>query len=207
MMQVNRSTTRPWLAASGLVGVRQGRRLWGPLGFCLPAGGALHLQGPNGSGKTTLLRTLAGLREPAAGHCERDGETWFIGHVLPLADELDALANLRCWLGLAAPASDLALQAWLDLMQIPRSRHLRQLSAGQRRRLGLAPLALQPRPLWLLDEPFDALDAAGQSALCALAQSHLAGGGALVLSAHQGLPAGFPACASLQLGFVKAMAA
>ncbi|MCD2340450.1 heme ABC exporter ATP-binding protein CcmA [Ideonella azotifigens] len=190
----------PRLVLRGMVGVRQGRRLWGPLTLALSAGSALHLQGPNGSGKTTLLRTLAGLRAPAAGHCERDGEAWFIGHALPLADELDALANLRGWLGLSARVDDAVLQAWLDQMQVPRQRPLRQLSAGQRRRLALAPLALQPRPLWLLDEPFDALDAAGQSALCALAQSHLASGGALVLSAHQGLPAGFPACEALRLG-------
>ena len=82
---------------------------------------------------------------------------------------------------------------------VPLSRPVRLLSAGQRRVLALSPLALAPRRLWLLDEPFDALDTAACHALADLAARHVAGGGAIVLTSHQPLPADFPSSQKLPL--------
>lgn len=180
-----------WLQTRQLVGARNGQRLWGPLSLRLSPGEALHVQGPNGSGKTTLLRTLAGLRPPALGQVQSSpalqaGGLWWLGHALPLAEALDAQHNLLHWLALAgAPVDAQAVARQLQRLQVPARRPLRQLSAGQRRKTGLAVLALAPRPLWLLDEPFDALDQAGCDWLAELAAAHCAAGGALVFSAHQ----------------------
>jgi heme exporter protein A len=183
------------------VGERQGQRLWGPLNLALHAGQAWHVRGANGSGKTTLLRSLAGLREVGAGSIARHAALWFVGHNTSLADELGAAANLRLFFQLAGcTVAENAPAAWLARWQLPAQRALRQLSAGQRRKLALAPLALAPRPLWLLDEPLDALDTAGTTWLAQAASAHLASGGALVLSSHQALPPGFPACSVLTLG-------
>ena len=132
----------------------------------------------------------------------RHGTTWFVGHATPLAEGLGAAQNLRLWLDLAGAAAvdQDAVGAWLARWALPAHRPVRDLSAGQRRKLVLAPLALQPRTLWLLDEPFDALDQAGCDALAALAAEHLGRGGVLVLSSHQALPATFPICQALVLG-------
>lgn len=197
----------------GWAGERGGVLLWGPLDLRVCAGDVVHVQGPNGSGKTTLLRTLAGLRPPAlAAHTALCHDAWWVGHASPLADELDAAANLRLWLQAAAapvPAeaghTDTAhlharLHAYLHAQGVPQGRPVRQLSAGQRRKLALAPLALAPRALWLLDEPFDALDTAACTRLAAQATSHVARGGAIVLTSHQPLPPGFPAARLLRLG-------
>ena len=98
-----------------------------------------------------------------------------------------------------APRDGALVEHWLQQERLPARRVLRECSAGQRRRLALAPLQLAPRPLWLLDEPFDALDRAACERLAVRAQAHLAAGGALLLSSHGALPEGFPACEPFDL--------
>lgn len=190
------------LQAHGLIGERNGLHLWGPLHWGIHAGQAWHLRGANGSGKTTLLRTLAGLRPPLAGHIERPrgprSVAW-LAHQDGWAEEIDGLSNLRIFARLHG-LDTAALPALMDELGLTAlQRPLRQLSAGQRRKLALVRLRLLAAPLWLLDEPFDALDDAACAWLSQQAHLHLARGGAMLLSSHQRLPSDFPACQHLDL--------
>lgn len=191
------------LEAERLAAQRGYATLFANVRFEVRRGEALVVTGPNGSGKTTLLRIVAGLTAPAEGEIRWQGAAMrpfdarlrevvaFNGHLAALKDELTPEENLDAWIALDdPPAAHDALVAALDAVALGRQRRLpvRVLSQGQRRRIGLARLALARRPLWILDEPLTALDTDGVAALCALLDAHLAGGGLCIAASHQPLP-------------------
>ncbi len=184
---------------------RRGRRvLFSRLDLSVAPGSLLRVLGANGAGKTTLLRMLVGLTLPSAGRvswrgrpitADRDAfhrELVYLGHAAALKDDLSARENLLSLLALGgvrceAGAADRALAAagLAGCERLP----ARVLSAGQRRRVALARLALaQEQRLWVLDEPFNALDVDAVDWLAGLLRAHLQGGGIVALTSHQPLP-------------------
>jgi heme exporter protein A len=187
------------LEARDLACSRGTARLFREVTFGVTSGEWLALRGPNGSGKTTLLRCVAGLTRPDAGEVLWDGrrtgaagsafrgDLLYAGHAAGIKDDLTTAENLRDALSLrAAPATDDALRAALAHVGLDTRRHLpaRRLSAGQRRRIGLARLALDPAPLWLLDEPLTALDDEAQRIFADLLRRHLERGGIALIATH-----------------------
>jgi heme exporter protein A len=191
----------PLLEAVDLTCVRGDRRLFHDLSLTLSPGEVLQVEGENGAGKTSLLRILAGLGQPASGEVRwrgipiaRQREAYgrallYLGHLGALKEELTGLENLLTDARLAGwPAMDRArVMAALERMGLQRVAALpvRVLSAGQRRRTALTRLLLSPAPLWVLDEPLNALDANAVVQLTDLLQSHTAQGGTVVLTSHQ----------------------
>lgn len=202
------SARRVALRAEGLAAFRVERLVFREVGFAVAAGGALLLLGPNGSGKSTLLRLLAGLKRPDAGTIIWDGEdiatdpgahaarVAYVGHLDAVKLGLTTAENLACDARLAGGKADAAL-ATLDLAPLA-AIPARMLSAGQRRRLALARLALTGAPLWLLDEPTIGLDAAAIEQLGVMLAAHRARGGVIVAATHVTLP--MPGSAELRLG-------
>ena len=195
----------PGLADGDLVvdnlACRRGERLiFRGLSFTLPPCGTLVLIGANGSGKSSLLRVLATLLAPAAGRLLWAGAAvtadlaryranlHYVGHLDAIKPAFGVRETLGFWAGMrgvSAPPLDRALAAFaLDpIADWP----CRFLSAGQRRRLALARLAVAPAPLWLLDEPTAALDVDGERRLVAAIEAHRATGGRAVIATHQPL--------------------
>jgi len=201
------------LEAEALACERGGLALFSGLGFSLGRGELLRVRGANGTGKTSLLRILAGLTRPAAGAVRWRGsplatlaedygrEMLFMGHAAAVKDELTALENLEFSLRLSGLAPE-ATRPALGRLGLERLAGLpaRFLSQGQRRRTALARLAAAGAvPLWILDEPFAALDAEGIERVCDLAAAHLAAGGMLVLTSHQDAPLAAPRSVELAL--------
>ena len=190
-------------AVTDLACSRGERRLFDGLSFALGRGEWLHVKGENGAGKTTLLRTLVGLSSADHGDVRwrgldtrRHADDYrrafvYLGHQAALKDELTPIENLQAALavdGIAGNDEDLA--GALRTMGLRGREDLaaRHLSAGQKRRVLLARLLLRPADLWVLDEPFSALDAAASTLLGTLIGDHLDRGGIAVLTSHQPAP-------------------
>src|SRR5215471_8072727 len=201
------------LSGLDLTCIRGGRRVFSRISFSISAGKALILTGPNGAGKSSLLRMIAGLIRPAEGSLVLDGgdpelsvgeQAHYVGHLDPLKSALTVTENLVFWARFLNGKVDvdgaMLIERGLDavglaeLAQLPAG----YLSAGQKRRLSLARVLAVPRPIWLLDEPTTALDAASQDRLRRVMHDHLSRGGLVVAATHG--PLGLAEAGRLRLG-------
>jgi heme exporter protein A len=190
----------PTLAAVDLACRRGNRRLFKGVSFSVGAGQATWLRGRNGRGKTSLLRLAAGLSVPEAGHITWGGvpvrqaagmaqQRVYVAHASAMKDDLSVTESLRFLALLQGRDGNLAaVHRALDRvgMGSRRDAPVRTLSQGQRRRATLARLALESEAaIWILDEPYDALDSDGVACVNALLHEHLARGGSVLLTSHQ----------------------
>ena len=199
------------LEAAGLECVRQQRKLFSGLSLALGAGESLRVAGANGSGKTSLLRILCGLLPPDTGEVRWKGEgirslreeyarqIVYLGHAPAVKDELTPEENLGIGLQLAGThVPPDSIRDALARFQVPNS-FVKRLSQGQKRRAALARLCLsESAPLWLLDEPFTALDVQGIGLLKELIETHTRRGGMVAFTTHQ--DPGIAASRVLELG-------
>jgi heme exporter protein A len=182
------------LSGRGVRCVRGGREVFSGLDFEASTGEALAVVGSNGSGKTSLLRLIAGLLTISGGSIGLEGgeaeltlpeQAHYLGHRDALKPALSVMENLAFWRDfLGGEASD--ARSSLSTVGLEHAAHLpaAYLSAGQRRRLSIARLLAVRRPVWLLDEPTNALDAAGQTMFAGLMGDHLSQGGLIVAATH-----------------------
>ncbi|TVO71906.1 cytochrome c biogenesis heme-transporting ATPase CcmA [Sedimenticola selenatireducens] len=207
------------LEVSGLACVRGDRKLFSDLSFSLAAGELLHLHGHNGSGKTTLMRTLCGLIKESDGEIRWNGESIhrlgeeytqdvvYIGHKNGIKDDLTGVENLRVCSALDGyPIKE--RQAWDALEKMGLRGHedlpSRVLSQGQKRRVALARLLVNQSKLWILDEPFTALDVAAVDFLQSIIRTHIEAGGMVILTTHQEVNITKEQVKELQLGWKEA---
>ena len=188
------------ISAAQLTCIREDRLLFDELSLEIKAGDIVQVEGPNGSGKTSLLRILSGLSQPYDGqvfyknelisHCREDFQQnlLYLGHLAGVKGEMTAQENLDFNLALHGNAidegSDYLTQVNLLGFEDSLASHL---SAGQHRRIALARLYQSQAPIWILDEPFTAIDKQGVASLEALFLAHTKRGGCVILTTHQDL--------------------
>jgi len=178
------------MRVTDLACARGGLPLIEGLSFAVASGEALVLRGPNGSGKTTLLRTLAGLQPALKGEITCPPEAMaYAAHADGLKSTLTVAENLTFWAAIHGQAGIGAALTAMNLTDLA-GRQAQHLSAGQKRRLGLARLLVTRRWLWVLDEPTVSLDADSVALFAGVVRRHLAAGGAALLATHidLGLP-------------------
>ncbi|MFC3031773.1 cytochrome c biogenesis heme-transporting ATPase CcmA [Pseudoalteromonas fenneropenaei] len=195
--------------------IKQDRCLFDSLSFSLKAGEIMQVEGPNGAGKTSLLRIIAGFARADDGQVLFAGEDiqhnydefaanlLFIGHKTGVNGQLSAYENVRHWQAVHGVRDNgeiyplLAQLGLVGLEDVP----VRTLSAGQQRRVALVRLWHNHAKLWILDEPFTALDKKGVALLQQRFQTHLSNGGGILLTTHQDLTAQFAQLLTLSLEY------
>jgi heme exporter protein A len=190
------------LRVEGLSAKRGEDLIFHDISFVLEAGEALIVTGPNGSGKSTLLRVLSGLLTPESGSVRLDDTSADIGHPRELCHylghrnamkrELTVAENLSFWksfMGDSPSGSGIGIEEATEALGLGGISHLPfgYLSAGQQRRIAMAKLLVAHRPVWILDEPTAALDAAADRMFAGLVERHLSAGGIAVAATHQPL--------------------
>lgn len=192
------SAIHPLLETVGLSCTRSDRLLFEGLSLCISTGEVVQILGANGSGKTTLLRVLCGLQPPAEGAIrwrdrnvapgapELRAEVQYVGHAAGVKLDLTPRENLRVAVGLGARPTGTTADAALARLEIEAfgDAPARTLSAGQRQRVALARLLTCASLLWVLDEPFTALDARGVTIIDAMLREHIEDGGAAIITSH-----------------------
>ena len=185
----------PALRVEALTVCRGGRTLIEALSFAAHPGGYVEIRGANGAGKTSLLRAIAGFLRPTAGRVvvepceERELALHYLGHRNALKLATSVRAHAQFWAGLLGGAGNLT--AAIETVGLQRAMDVpaRALSQGQQRRLAISRLLVARRPIWLLDEPSAALDAAGREMLLAILAEHRAAGGLALAAVHEPLGA------------------
>jgi heme exporter protein A len=187
------------LEAVDLECVRGDRPLFSHLSFSLKSGELLHVTGANGSGKTTLLRTLCGLTRAHAGEVRWHGsaihklgddyhaQLAYIGHANGIQGDLTPVENLSVASCLSGSADRSRIGTALERLGLAAYHHFpsKILSQGQKRRLALARLVVEHKPLWILDEPLSGLDVDSVSLMTTILMEHLAQGGLIIITSHQ----------------------
>ena len=172
------------LTVTNLACARGGLPVLSGVSFALAPGQVLILQGPNGIGKTTLLRTIAGLQPPQSGQIEAPPDSIaYAAHADGIKATLTVQENLAFWAAIFGLKDTAAAMVAMQLTAL-QSRPAATLSAGQKRRLGLARLMVTGRPIWLLDEPTVSLDTASTALFTSMIAAHLGQGGSALIASH-----------------------
>ncbi|MEX0345170.1 MAG: heme ABC exporter ATP-binding protein CcmA [Rhizobiaceae bacterium] len=195
------------LIAESLAAERSGELVFSDISFSLDKGDGLIITGPNGAGKSTLLRVIAGLLPSLGGSLEfESGDSWtgladachYLGHKNAMKDALSVRENLTFWQAFYGPPH-MTIDDALNYVGLQSTADLPfgYLSTGQRRRISIAKLLINYRPVWLLDEPTAGLDADSEQVVSHLLREHLDDGDIAIVATH--LPLGLEGLKELKL--------